>query len=136
MDSMSVYLRSIDPKTPLLSAAEWDAITLVTEWLKPFRDATTRMSAARSPTLSTVYVVFRQLEDSILSILSTLPEGTPVELRRGLLNAHRKLSDYYRKFDKSPFYTWATCKLSNIACCRLRTDMRTQCLTLAFRLMG
>lgn len=72
MDTMAVHLRSIDPKIPLLSAAEWNAIALVTEWLKPFRDATTRMPAARSPTLSTVYAVFRELEDNIRSILSTL----------------------------------------------------------------
>jgi hypothetical protein len=28
-------------------------------------------------------------------------------LRNGLLEAHRKLSEYYYKFDQSPFYTWA-----------------------------
>ncbi|KAK0454239.1 hATC-domain-containing protein [Desarmillaria tabescens] len=31
----------------------------------------------------------------------------PPELKKGLLDAHCKLSDYYYKYDESPFYTWA-----------------------------
>lgn len=39
--------------------------------------------------------------------IKELPVGTPSVLRNGLLEAHRKLSEYYYKFDQSPFYTWA-----------------------------
>jgi len=33
-----------------------------------------------------------------------------LKVKAGLLNAHKKLSDYYYKYDQSPFYTWATCE--------------------------
>ena len=36
-----------------LSSQEWEAIELVTTWLKSFRAATTQMSATRTPMLST-----------------------------------------------------------------------------------
>jgi len=32
-------------------------------------------------------------------------------LKKGLLDAHLKLSEYHYRFDQSPFYTWAACKL-------------------------
>ncbi|KAK0437090.1 uncharacterized protein EV420DRAFT_1487276 [Desarmillaria tabescens] len=45
--------------------------------------------------------------DDIKKIIATLPMSTPPELKQGLLDAHRKLSNYYYKYDESPFYTWA-----------------------------
>ncbi|KAI0027771.1 hypothetical protein K488DRAFT_15894, partial [Vararia minispora EC-137] len=87
-----------------LSAEEWDAIKLVTGWLHSFHKATTRMSTARAVTLSIVHLVFRQLQDELVHALTSLLLSTPPILWRGLLNAHRKLSDYYLKYDTSPFY--------------------------------
>ncbi|KAJ6523177.1 hypothetical protein B0H19DRAFT_1085801 [Mycena capillaripes] len=42
-----------------------------------------------------------------LDKLSALPLNSDPELVDGLKKAHRKLSDYYYKFDQSPFYIWA-----------------------------
>jgi hypothetical protein len=33
----------------------------------------------------------------------------PLSIKMGLLDAHEKLSEYYFKYDESPFYTWAAC---------------------------
>ena len=41
--------------------------------------------------------------------MSTLPR-----IKASLLEAHRKLSDYYYKYDQSPFYTWAACMFSDL----------------------
>ena len=41
-----------------LSPTDWDAITLVTKWLKSFRSATTQMSAAKTSMLSSTYAIF------------------------------------------------------------------------------
>lgn len=49
--------------------------------------------------------------DEIKSIYSNLPPSAPDQLKAGLLNAHLKLSEYYYKYDESPFYTWAACEL-------------------------
>ena len=52
-------------------------------------------------------------EDSpqhIKMILRGLPATVPWVIKKGLLDMHEKLSDYYHKFDESPFYTWAACK--------------------------
>ncbi|GLB44045.1 putative protein dimerization activity [Lyophyllum shimeji] len=90
-----------------LTDADWNSITLITSWLKSFRSATTQMSATKSPMLSTTLAIFRGLQDEIKSILRSLPLNTDPRLKQGLLDAHEKLSDYYYKFDESPFYTWA-----------------------------
>jgi hypothetical protein len=39
--------------------------------------------------------------------LRRLPEDIAPAIKKGLLEAHTKLSDYYTKFDESPYYTWA-----------------------------
>ncbi|KAF8808961.1 hypothetical protein BYT27DRAFT_7222760 [Phlegmacium glaucopus] len=77
-----------------LDLAEWEAITLVSNWLKAFRSATTEMSTTKKPMLST-------------NILETLPDTAQPQLRDGLLAAHQKLSEYYYQSDASPYYTWA-----------------------------
>ncbi|KAF8184116.1 hypothetical protein K438DRAFT_1974705 [Mycena galopus ATCC 62051] len=41
-------------------------------------------------------------------ITATLPQSAEPALRDGLVAAHRKLSDYYTKFDESRYYSWAT----------------------------
>lgn len=90
-----------------LDPAEWEAITLVSNWLKAFRSATTEMSTTKKPMLSTVHAIFRGLQDHIKTILETLPDTTHPRLRDGLVAAHQKLSEYYYRSDASPYYTWA-----------------------------
>lgn len=65
------------------------------------------MSATKKPMLSTTHAIFRGLQDNLRHILKELPNSVPPELKAGLTDAHRKLSDYYHKFDESPYYTWA-----------------------------
>lgn len=90
-----------------LGSADWDGIRLVTGWLKAFRSATTQMSAIKQPMLSTTHAIFCGLQDNIRQILRDLPDSVPDQLKLGLTDAHCKLSDYYYKFDESPYYTWA-----------------------------
>jgi hypothetical protein len=73
------------------------------------RDCTT-MSTTKKPMLSFTTTIFRGLQDDLQATIRHLPVGTPSVLRNGLLEAHRKLSDYYYKFDQSPLYTWAARK--------------------------
>ncbi|KAF8058568.1 hypothetical protein FPV67DRAFT_1368799, partial [Lyophyllum atratum] len=56
-----------------LSDADWQAITLVADWLKSFRAATAQMSATTKPMLYTTLAIFRGLQDELKSILRTLP---------------------------------------------------------------
>ncbi|KAJ7507999.1 hypothetical protein B0H11DRAFT_2217997 [Mycena galericulata] len=83
------------------------SIILVTGWLKSFRTATTLMSTTKRPMLSYTHAIFRGLQEDLRVSLNELPFSTPSVLRNGLLDAHRKLSDYYYKSDDSHFYTWA-----------------------------
>jgi hypothetical protein len=53
---------------------------------------------------------FCGLQDDIKMILHGLPMTVPWAIKKGLLDAHKKLSDYYHKFNESLFYTWAVCK--------------------------
>ncbi|KAF9025516.1 hypothetical protein BDZ89DRAFT_916350, partial [Hymenopellis radicata] len=87
-----------------LEEKDWDAIALVSEWLKHFRHATTDMSTTKRPMLSSVHGVFRGLQEHLKEAIKALPEDTAPEIKRGLTDAHRKLSDYYSKFDASPYY--------------------------------
>jgi hypothetical protein len=75
--------------------------------------------------LSTTHGIFRGLQAHIVDIIRNLPESLPIKIRNGLVAAHVKLSDYYYKFDESPFYTWAASK-SYYYCAR------DTCLTLLF----
>jgi hypothetical protein len=85
-------------------------------WLKVFRSATTEMSRTKQSMLSTTHAVFRGLQDHLRLIIKTLPDSTPPRLKRGLLEAHRKLSDYYYKSDESPYYTWAASTFCDLTC--------------------
>ncbi|TDL20880.1 hypothetical protein BD410DRAFT_725041 [Rickenella mellea] len=89
-----------------LSSPDWDAIKMVCGWLQCFRDATTQMSATKDSTLSSVNAVFKRLQDQVRKTLRDLLSTAPPELRDSLLQAHRKLSDYFSTFDASPYYTW------------------------------
>jgi hypothetical protein len=93
-----------------LTAHDWDGIVLVAEWLKQFRHATTEMSTTKLPMLSSTHATFRGLQKHLKTVISTLlPNDTAPEIKTGLLDAHRKLSDYYYEFDQSPLYIWAAC---------------------------
>ncbi|KAF8218619.1 hypothetical protein L208DRAFT_1349475, partial [Tricholoma matsutake] len=53
--------------------------------------------------------ISRGLQDNIKTILRNLPDSVSLNIKAGLTDAHRKLSDYYYQYDTSPFYTWAAC---------------------------
>jgi hypothetical protein len=91
-----------------LQDEDWEAIALVAQWPKSFQSATTQMSTTKCPMLSSTHAIFRGLQDSLTESLRSLPNNTPALLRQALINAHRKLSDYYGKSDESPYYTWAS----------------------------
>jgi hypothetical protein len=86
---------------------DWTAIKTVTDWLRDFRSATSEMSRTSRPMLSSTHSTFRGLQKTLKEKLTALPNTAPPELVEGLTKAHRKLSDYYWKYDQSPFYIWA-----------------------------
>jgi hypothetical protein len=106
-DIGSFSVRYKDLHTFELSDEDWEAISIVTEWLHAFREATTQMSCTGKPMLSTTHAVFCGLQEELRKAISALPQNVNAKIKLGLLNAHRKLSDYYHCFDQSPFYTWA-----------------------------
>ena len=93
-----------------LDEDKWVVITQVADWLMGFQSATTQMSTSKSLMLSTMHMIFRGLQEHIQQIYCDLPMSTPSKIKAGLLNAHKKLSNYYYKYDQSPFYTWAACE--------------------------
>ena len=94
-----------------LDEDEWEAIALVAEWLMVFCLATTQMSMSKTSMLSTTHAIFRGLQQHIQETYGKLPSSTAPRIKAGLLDTHKKLSDYYYKFDHLPFYTWAACEL-------------------------
>lgn len=60
--------------------------------------------------LSTAHAIFRGLQDEVCNTLRSLPDSTSPMIKNGLLGAHQKLSEYYYRFDLSPFYLWAARK--------------------------
>ena len=83
---------------------------MVTSWLKSFHAATTQMSTTKVLMLSTTHAIFHGLQDDIKDIIHSLLASVSPSIKFGLIDAHMKLSDYYHKYDESPFYTWAACK--------------------------
>ncbi|KAJ6561641.1 hypothetical protein B0H19DRAFT_1233584 [Mycena capillaripes] len=57
-----------------------------------------------------------------LKLLARTPNCPLPGNGNGLLEAHRKLSDYYYKFDQSPYYTWAALLDPRISYDGLRAD--------------
>jgi hAT family C-terminal dimerisation region len=102
--------RNRDLRSLELDEDEWDAIVQVADWLMAFRAATTQMSTSKVSMLSTTHAIFRGLQEHIQQIYRDLPMSMAPKIKAGLLNAHKKLSDYYYKYDQSPFYTWAACE--------------------------
>ncbi len=91
-----------------LDKDEWAAIASVAEWLMAFHSVTTQMSTSRVSMLSTMHAIFRGLQEHVRKIYRDLPTGTAPKIMDGLLDAHKKLNDYYYKHGQSSFYTWAT----------------------------
>ncbi|KAJ7720013.1 hypothetical protein B0H16DRAFT_1605283 [Mycena metata] len=91
-----------------LLPTEWVALKQVSDWLKVYRYATTKMSTTKQPMLSTTHAVFRWLQAHLKDAIATLPESADSALRDGLVAAHYKLSNYFTKFDESRYYSWAT----------------------------
>jgi hypothetical protein len=53
--------------------------------------------------------MFRTIQQDLKNAISNLPESADPALRKGLVEAHLKLSEYYTKFDQSRYYLWAAC---------------------------
>lgn len=69
--------------------------------------------------LSTIHASFRGLQEHVAEALRKLPDSAPPQLRKGLLESHAKLSEYYGKTDSSPYYVWAareSCCCNSIIC--------------------
>jgi hypothetical protein len=94
-----------------LTAEDWANIRRLKGWLHLFREATTQMSMTSSPMLSTTHAIFRGLQDELKTILRSLPNDVSPNIKTALVKAHRKLSDYFYKFDESPYPLWAARKL-------------------------
>jgi hypothetical protein len=110
-DNINFFVaRNRDLRDLELLPIEWDAIAHVANWLYAFRSATTDMSTTKMPMLSTTHVIFWGLQAHIQQVFWDLPPEIPPRIKQGLLDAHRKLSDYYYKYDNSPFYIWAARK--------------------------
>ncbi|KAF5324671.1 hypothetical protein D9611_004416 [Ephemerocybe angulata] len=90
-----------------LTQSEWHTIETVCEWLQLFKIATQQMSTTSSPMLSSTIAVFRVLQGKLKDILRHLPNDFPSTVKTALINAHKKLSDYYFRFDESRYGTWA-----------------------------
>jgi hypothetical protein len=99
-----------------LDEDEWEVIKRVADWLKTFRLATSQMSGTKGmSTLSMKHAIFRGLQEHVAGIICVLPASSSSQIKDGLLDAHRKLSDYYYKYDQSPFYTWSAHKSSPLS---------------------
>ena len=57
-----------------------------------------------------MHAIFWGLQEHITNIFHHLPESTPQRIKTGVLYTHRKLSNYYYKFDQLPLYTWSICE--------------------------
>jgi hypothetical protein len=68
------------------------------------------MSATRTPMLSTTLAIFRGLQEDLRDTLRDLSDTASPSLKKGLVDAHLKLSDYYYKIDASPYYLWSSRK--------------------------
>jgi len=64
--------------------------------------------------LSSTLAIFRGLQEHIQLIYGNLPASTSHRIKASLLDAHKKLSDYYYRYDQSPFYTWAARKFNHL----------------------
>ena len=90
-----------------LTPEDWSAIQLVCHWLKALHSTTTQMSTTK---ISSTQAIFHGLQESLQDSLCALPHNAPSYLKNSLIKSHWKLSDYYTKFDDSPYYIWSSCE--------------------------
>lgn len=57
--------------------------------------------------LSSTHAIFRGLQQHLKKTIAGLPASADPALKDGLVQAHRKLSDYFTKFDQSRYCGWA-----------------------------
>jgi hypothetical protein len=95
---------------------------LVSDRLIAVRDTTTQMSATKQPMLSSTHTIFLGIQSHLIKELAKLPATADPVLRQGLVKAHVKLSDYFTKFDKSRYYSWATCLIFLLLSLLSRSD--------------
>jgi hypothetical protein len=93
-----------------LTSDDWNAIKLVYRWLKALSSATTQMSTTKKSMLSSTQAIFWGLQESLQNSLRELLNNAPPHLKQALVKAHHQLSEYYTKFDKSPYYIWSSCE--------------------------
>ena len=60
-----------------ISNKKWDAISLVTTWLKHFHNTTTQMSSTKQPMLSQTHAIFCRLQKHLCNALHKLPNDAP-----------------------------------------------------------
>jgi hypothetical protein len=113
LDRALLYRDAIDRYATLhglnseaLSAEDWGMVEIVASWLKLFCDTTTRDKT----TISSVYAVFLGLQDNVRQHIKSASAGMSARLKAGLIGAHEKLAEYFKKLDPSPFYMWAACE--------------------------
>jgi len=92
-----------------LNSNKWKALNYVKSWLQSFWEATVQMSTTKKSMLSSTHAVFMGLQEEIKEIIKGLPQDVDPALKKGLVEAHWKLSDYFTKFDQSDYYHWAAC---------------------------
>jgi hypothetical protein len=105
---MDRYARMHRDESDVLSDSDWSAIKTIAGWLSLFREATTFMSLRDKTTISSVFGVFMALQDDIRANICK-SRDVPLELKQGLLDAHEKLAEYFKKSDASPYYMWSAC---------------------------
>jgi hypothetical protein len=84
-----------------LTPKDWSAIQLVCCWLKAFCAATTQILTMKRSMLSSTQAIFCRLYESLLTRLSPHIAKQCTFSSQGF--PHQKLSDYYAKFDDSPY---------------------------------
>jgi len=74
-------------------------IVQVADWLMVFWSAMTQMSTLKMSMLSITHANFRGLQEHIKDVYCNLLMSIPPKIKAGLLDAHKKLSNYYYKYD-------------------------------------
>ena len=71
-----------------LSDEDWDAVSIVVDWLHVFHEATTQMSCTNKPMLLTTHAVFHGLQEELQKAIAALPKNVNRQIKLGLLNVH------------------------------------------------
>jgi hypothetical protein len=93
-----------------LTSDDWAAIRVVCSWLRPFRDATLKMSKTERPMLSHPQLTLKSLSNHIQDVKSKLPNKGSRAIREALTCSGQKLGSYLAKTYQSRDYAWAACR--------------------------